>query len=90
MVQSFALIAGFEKLAKARKPKAMLVIASMDKTITQSFRNIPQIAISLAKDLNTLDVLNHQYLIVVDPKASLELLEKRLVPVKKTSAKAAK
>ncbi len=83
MVQAFAKISGFEKLANARKPKAMIVVPSADKVVTQSFRNIPQTAISLAKDLNTVDVLNHQYLIVVQPEPSVEVLTKRCVTSKK-------
>lgn len=83
IVQSFATVKGFEKLAKARTPKAILVVPVADKVISQSFRNIPQIEISLAKDLNTFDVLNHQYVIVVSPKESVEVLEKRLSVSKK-------
>ncbi len=77
MVQAFAGIKGFEKLAKARKPKAMMLIPSIDKTASQSFRNIPQITLGLVKDVNTFDLLNHQYVIVVDPELSIANLEKR-------------
>ena len=77
MVQAFAGVAGFEKLKLARTPKAMLAIPTADKIISRSFRNIPQVSLSLTKDLNVLDILNHKYLIVVDPKASLSALEKR-------------
>ena len=77
LVQAFAGITGFEKLAKARTPKAMLVIPKVDRVLSQSFRNIPQVDISLAKDLNTLDVVNYQYVIVLDPEASNAVLEKR-------------
>jgi large subunit ribosomal protein L4 len=83
IVQAFAGISGFEKLARARKPKAMLVIPGVDKVIAQSFRNIPQIAVSLAKDLNTVDVTNFQYVIVVDPTMSVATLEKRCAVSKK-------
>ena len=83
IVQAFAGISGFEKLAKAKKPKAMIVIPTVDKAITNSFRNIPQTSLSLAKDLNTLDVLNHQYVIFVQPQASVEVLEKRCIVSKK-------
>ncbi|MBP7804784.1 MAG: 50S ribosomal protein L4 [Candidatus Pacebacteria bacterium] len=83
MVQAFAGVQGFEKLAKARKPKAMMIIPSADKVVSKSFRNVPQITLGLTKDLNTFDVLNHQYLIVVDPKVSVAALEKRCVVSKK-------
>lgn len=83
IVQKFATISGFEKLAKARSPKAVLVIPAVDRTLSQSFRNVPQVEISLAKDLNTLDVVNHKYVIVVDAETSVSALEKRLVVSKK-------
>ena len=87
IVQAFAGMTGFEKLANARKPKAMIVIPSVDRNITNSFRNIPQTSLSLAKDLNTLDILNHQYLIVVAPESSVEVLTKRCVVSKKLQPK---
>ena len=79
MVQAFATIKGFDKLAKARKPKAMMLIPAIDKVASQSFRNVPQITLGLIKDVNTFDLLNHQYVIVVDPTASVAGLEKRCV-----------
>ena len=83
IVQSLATVTGFEKLAKARTPKAMLVIPKADRVLAQSFRNIPQVEISLAKDLNTLDVLNYKYVIVVDPAASSSVIEKRCAVISK-------
>ncbi len=83
IVQTFAKMSGFEKLANARKPKAMIVIPEVDRVVTNSFRNIPQTSLSLAKDLNTVDVLKHQYLIVVSPETSVEVLTKRCVVSKK-------
>ena len=83
IVQTFAKMSGFEKLANARKPKAMIVIPSVDRNITNSFRNIPQTSLSLAKDLNTVDVLKHQYLIIVAPEPVVEILENRCVVSKK-------
>jgi large subunit ribosomal protein L4 len=85
MVQAFAKIKGFEKLAKARTPKAMLVIPTVDKVFSQSFRNVPQTSLSLAKDLNTFDVLNHQYVIFVDAGVSVAALEKRCTVTKATA-----
>lgn len=83
IVKTISAIKGFEKLANARKPKAMIVIPEVDKVVTSSFRNIPQTSLSLAKDLNTLDVLNHQYVVVVSPKDVVASLEKRCVVTKK-------
>ena len=83
IVQAFAGIKGFEKLAKARTPKAVLVVPTVNKTLSQSFRNIPQVSLSLAKDLNTFDVLNHQYVVIVDAEASVAALDKRCAAVSK-------
>jgi large subunit ribosomal protein L4 len=82
-VQAFAAIKGFEKLAKARTTKAILVLPGVDKVVAQSFRNVPQVEVVLAKDLNTLDVVNRKYVIVVSPKETIEALEKRLLAPKK-------
>lgn len=84
IVQAFAGIKGFEKLKLARKPKAVLVIPGVDKVFAQSFRNIPQVTVVLAKDLNTFDVLNHQYVVFVEADASTAVLEKRCAVTKAT------
>lgn len=82
IVQAFASISGFEKLARARKPKAVLILPEKDSVVSKSFRNVPQIEISLAKDLNTLDVLNHQYVIFASAKDSVDAIANRLSPKK--------
>ncbi len=83
VINTIAGITGFEKLKNARSKKAMFVIPSVDKIVSQSFRNVPTVSLSLAKDLNTFDVLNHKYLVVVNPTDSVALFEKRCVVSKK-------
>ncbi len=83
MIQAFAGIKGFEKLARARKPKAVLVIPNVDKVVSKSFRNIPQVELSLAKDLNVFDVTNREYVIFAGAEESVESLTKRLAFSKK-------
>lgn len=76
MVASFAKIKGFEKLSY-RKPTAMVLVPTRDEKVFKSLRNLPQIELGLTKDVNPVDVLSHKYLIMVSPKETVALLEKR-------------
>ena len=78
VVQAFATIAGFEKLKAAKKPVACLVVPSGNAVLKKSFRNIPSLEIEELKNLNVMDVLKYRYLILVEPKSSVEFLEAKL------------
>jgi len=43
----------------------------------KSFRNLPQLEIVFLKNLNPLDVLNHQYLLIENPVEAVKFLEAR-------------
>lgn len=75
--QSFSKIKGFERLAYS-KTVAFISLPENNTTITRSIRNLPQLVYGLTKDLNPLDVLSYKYLVIVDPTASMKILEKKL------------
>ncbi len=77
IVQSFAKIAGFEKLKAAKKPAAFMAIASRNATLEKSFANLPQIALGNTSMLSPLDILNHKYLVFVNPEATAKALASR-------------
>jgi len=68
---------GFEDLATKRKNAALVVLSSRDESIEKSFRNFGNIEVSQAKDISTVDLLTYKYIIVADPKVSLETLVAR-------------
>lgn len=74
---SLSNVEGFSRL-KGKKKTALCVFPEADMTLQKSIRNLPQIAFEQLKDLNLVDVLNHKYLVMINPAASVTMLEKKL------------
>lgn len=66
----------FRNLVKNSK-KTLLVLPDNEKKIILSFRNIPNLKIEQAKDLNCLDLLNSKYIIM--PVKSIDVLKKTFI-----------
>lgn len=63
----------------SKKNNAVLVLVSgHNSTVSKSFANINNVALNLASDVNALDVMQYKYVVVVDPKESVEVLRSRL------------
>ncbi len=73
VLKSISAIKGFENLASRRKNKAILALAEKSIETEKSFRNIPGMGISEARNLNILDLLTHKYIIISNPKEALAL-----------------
>ncbi|MEA2701705.1 MAG: large subunit ribosomal protein [Candidatus Parcubacteria bacterium] len=69
---------GVAALATRRTNAAIIAFPTRDLTSAKSFRNIPGLVSEEVRNLNPVDLLNKRYLVVVDPKASLEVLAGRL------------
>ncbi len=67
-----------ESLATKRKNAALIVLASRDSATEKSFRHFGNIVVVQAKDVNPVDLLTYKYVVVAEPKSSLEILEKRV------------
>ncbi len=74
---SLSTIDGFSRL-KGKKKTALCVFPEADMTLQKSIRNLPQIAFEQLKDVNLVDVLNHKYLVMINPASSVAMLEKKL------------
>ena len=61
----------------SKKKKVLMALWSRNEKTEKSFRNIPALEISFLKNLNPLDVLNHQYLIIENPEEAVKFLESR-------------
>jgi len=64
-------------LINTKKPKILLALFSRNEKIEKSFRNLPQLEIVFVKNLNSLDILNYQYLLIENPEASIEFFANR-------------
>ncbi|MCU0660058.1 MAG: 50S ribosomal protein L4 [Candidatus Pacebacteria bacterium] len=77
VVAALAGISGFEKMKNARKPAAYIALAEKNQTVEKSFANLPNVELGTTAMLSPLDVLNHKYLVFVDPEATVKSLSAR-------------
>lgn len=78
IIKALAKAADRGDLATKRKNTALIVLSGRDASTEKSFRNFGNFEVAMAKDVNPVDLLTYKYVIVADPKASLETLEKRV------------
>ncbi len=80
VVKNLAKLSGFERLQTTKKNSVFLTLANRDENVIKSFSNLPQIEIENIKDINPVDVVNHKYLVITNPEASLTFLKGRMAP----------
>jgi len=61
----------------SKKPKVLTALYERNKNTEKSLRNLPSTEIVFVKNLNPLDVLNHEILLIENPKASIDFLSQR-------------
>lgn len=66
-----------EDLATKKKNAAIVVLGSRDEATEKSFRNLGNVLVAQAKDINPVDLLTYKYVLVAEPQVSLETLGKR-------------
>lgn len=84
----FAAIAngsGNDAMARKRKNAALVVLIERDDATEKSFRNFGNIEVAQAKDINPVDLLTYKYVVVAEPKAAIEILEKRIATTPKSN-----
>lgn len=67
-----------KELATKRKNAAVIVLPGRDLAAEKSFRNFGNYEVVMAKDVNPVDLLTYKFVVIADPQASLEILEKRV------------
>ena len=77
VIKNLAKSTGWKALSTSKKPKFLTALYGRNENVEKSFRNLPQLEIVFLKNLNSLDVLNHQYLLIENPKESIKFLESR-------------
>lgn len=76
VVKSVEKASGF-KMNKSKNPKMLTALWERNPKAEKSFRNISFLEVVFLKNLNPLDVLNHRYLLIENPAASVKFLESR-------------
>ena len=81
VMKNLSKISGFKSFlgssTRSNKPKILMALHERSEKIEKSFRNIPTLDIVFMKNLNPLDVLNHKYLLIENPKEAVKFLESR-------------
>ena len=77
VMENLAKATGFKSLDNSKKKRVLIAIYGRSEKTEKSFRNLPQLELVFLKNLNPLDVLNYQYLVIENPKESIEFLESR-------------
>lgn len=77
VLSSLSKIKGFERLSDSKKTMAHLALYERDETNLKSFKNLPQVSLGEVRNLNPVDVLQYKYLIISEPKKSIDLIVQR-------------
>jgi len=79
VMKNLAKAGGFKLLitSKSKKPKVLTALSGRNEKAEKSFRNIPTLEIVFLKNLNPMDILNHQYLLIENPVEAVKFLESR-------------
>lgn len=72
---------GEVSLATKRKNAALVVLPSRQEAVEKSFQNFGNFAVMQAKDISPVDLLTYKYVVVTEPAAALEILEKRVAVI---------
>lgn len=78
LMTAFAGIKGYEKLASKGRNAAVIAVNGKNDAIWKSFRNFGNISVEEARTINPVSLLNHTYLIMVDPAESLKVLTSKI------------
>lgn len=77
VIKNLAKAGGWKTAATSKKPRILTALFGRGETAEKSYRNIPALNLVFLKNLNPLDVLNHQYLLIENPTESVKFLESR-------------
>lgn len=74
VIDALSKIKGFEKLNTKPKNAALITIDKKYPELMKSFNNYGSVSVEELRSINPLLVLNHKYIVIADPKASLVAL----------------
>jgi large subunit ribosomal protein L4 len=77
VMKTLSKASGIKPLANSKKPRVLTALFERSVGAEKSLRNLPQLEIVFLKNLNPLDVLNHQYLLIENPVEAIKFLESR-------------
>lgn len=76
--ESFAKVKGFETLNTKKHNNVFLTAVEPQDELKRSVKNLHHINLADVANLNVVDVLNHRYLLISNPKESVDFLSSKL------------
>ena len=86
ILTNLSKIQGFEMILNKKKNSSYIALDARNENIEKGFKNFGNILVNEVRNLNPLDILKYKYLIILQPKESLEFLESKMT-VKNQNAK---
>jgi large subunit ribosomal protein L4 len=77
ILASLATVKGFEKLSTKKKNAAIIALDKKMTAIEKSFKNFGNVSIEEFRNINPVSILNHTYLIILNPAESLKALTEK-------------
>jgi large subunit ribosomal protein L4 len=75
-LKGLSKVEGFEMLGARRKNAAAIALGRKDAQVEKAFRNLGQVEVVEARNLNPLTLLKYKYLVLENPDAALKALPK--------------
>lgn len=70
-------VKGFETILTNKKSNVLVCFSEVNATRTRAFRNLPMAHTTNVKELNVLDLVNHRYVVIVNPEGVSKELSAR-------------
>jgi large subunit ribosomal protein L4 len=86
VLASLSSLEGFKGLSGEKRKSTMIVCPELAENVRKSMRNIPKLSVRTLSKINALDVASHQYIVFVQPKDTIAVLEEKVAKSKKQSA----
>ena len=74
VLQAISKTLGVERISTNRKAYSLIEIPEKNEVTQKSFRNIPSVSVEESRLMNPVEILNHKYLILVNPEAIITQL----------------
>lgn len=78
IVEAVAKGSDHADLATKKNNAALIVLPERNLAVEKSFRNFGNVEVAQAKDINPVDLLTYKYVVVAQPKESIEIFEARV------------
>lgn len=78
VLKAFAKADGFAAIDSEKRTNALIVVPTLEDTITKSFANLPGVTITTALELNPTILLGYRHIVMVDPAQIVPTLESKM------------